>query len=88
LSQKLIFFQVRKIRYSSPSSTAASVVIPQTVEVTFVSNPENATDGDDDISSFEDEGFVEVDHEEELLPLPFQHQDEEVETEEEDDDLG
>ena len=63
--------EVRKIRYAPPPSTSDSALYDQPQPAfTYVSTatPENVTDFDvaDDL----DEGFVEVEHEEDLLPLP------------------
>ena len=63
--------EVRKIRYAPPPSTSDSALFDQPKPAfTYVSTatPENVTDFDvaDDL----DEGFVEVEHEEDLLPLP------------------
>ena len=64
--------EVRKIRYASPPSSSNSLFDQQpSPGVTYAvstATPENATYFD--VADDMDEGFVEVEHEEELLPLP------------------
>ena len=61
--------EVRKIRWAPPPAFNEMISAEPGVMFVLTAAPENATDFDvafDDI----DEGFVEVEHEEELLPLP------------------